>query len=321
MTRPLGLRSRSVPLARPFRWSHVRWAFALYACLSGLTVAQLIVIGRPWGAVALFGLVLVVRSPLAAIIVTAIAFRLMYLGATEFDPIPVTQAGFARIVEGLSPYGFAYPESVPSGAHYVYGPLAAVWWLPGPAVELVAAVALFGVLAWARAYLTLAVIAGLPWLAYLTLAGNNDYSPALFLTGGLLLLRSRPVLGGVLIAISAALKPYTAAWFIPAFAIAGWPALAAIIGASAVLWSPLLLWGFSGFIESMRTGASMRPTPWPQFVLAAAVGSASAFLRSWRPALLAGSAVFVLVLFNLHFIHLSYLVTLMAVTGIALEAS
>lgn len=307
------------PMVHPSRWPRQRLAFAVYACLSGLTVAQLIIIGRPWGAVALVGLVLVLRSPILAIIVTAVAFRLMYLGATQFDPIPVTQAGFARIIEGLSPYGHAYAESVPVGAPYVYGPLAAIWWLPGPVVELVAAIALFVLLARVRAYLTLAVVAGLPWLAYLTLAGNNDYSPALLLSGGLLLLRSRPVVGGILIALSTALKPYTAAWFLPALAIGGWPTLAAIVGASAVLWSPVLYWGVSGLMESMRAGASMRPTPWPQFALAGVIGAASAFLRSWRPALLAGSAVFVLVLFNFHFVHLSYLVTLLTVTGVALE--
>ena len=45
-------------------------------------------------------------------------------------------------------------------------------------------------------------------MAYLTLAGVNDYSAELVASLGLLAIETRPALGSAILAVAAALKPY-----------------------------------------------------------------------------------------------------------------
>lgn len=300
-------------LARPAALTREKWAFLLYVALSGLTAAQLIAIGRPWGLVGLLPLIFL--RPWA-VIASAVTFRLSYIGAASFDPIANSQAAFERALGGLSPYGHLY-HSV-DGNPYPYGPAGLIWWLPGPAIELVAATALLAILMYVRAWFAMAIVAGLPWFHYLTVAGNNDYSPALLLVGGLLLVRSRPVAGGSLIALSAALKPYTAAWFLPAFGLAGSTALITIVAVSAGLWWPVLIWGLGSFVDTARHIAAWRPIAAWQYPAAAALSLMSIRLP-WRWALLAGCAVFMLVMFRTYWFHYAYLIPLVAVGGLAME--
>jgi uncharacterized membrane protein len=53
--------------------------------------------------------------------------------------------------------------------------------------------------------------------------GVNDSTPGLLITAGLLALRQRPFLGGVLLALAAGLKPYAFAWAPAAIAYGGRP--------------------------------------------------------------------------------------------------
>ena len=65
-----------------------------------------------------------------------------------------------------------------------------------------------GILAWQRALATLAVF-GL-WQASIRpqLVGINDYSPGLLILIAMLVLRSRPLVGAIVLSVAAALKPY-----------------------------------------------------------------------------------------------------------------
>lgn len=297
------------PSARP---RLVSVPLLIYVGLSGVAVAQLVAIGRPWGVIALLPLAL---GGIRGLIASSTAFKLTYLGAANFDPIPTTQAAWERVLAGLSPYGVALP---PTGNPFPYGPLALPWWATGPAIEVVAAVALLVVLR--RTPVTMAVVAGLHFFHYLASAGNNDFSPTLLLVAGLFLLRAHPLPAGALIAASVALKPYTAVWMLSAVTLGGLPVALGMSVATLVLWSPVLIWGVDSLIASLRGSAGGRDFigAWQPYVSAAFVLGTLA--PSWRWSLLAGSAAFAILLFSPVFLHVGYLVPLIAVTGIALEA-
>lgn len=283
----------------------------VYVALSGIAVAQLALIGRPWGALALLPLAL---GGVRGIISSSAAFKLAYLGSASFDPIPTTQAAWERVLDGLSPYGVPLTSS---GNPFPYGPLALPWWAPGVAVEIIASIALLIVLR--RTPVTMAVVAGLHFFHYLASAGNNDFSPALLLVGGLFLLRERPLVAGGLVAASVALKPYTAVWILSAVTIGGVPVAISFAVATTILWSPVLVWGFDNLAASLRGSAGGRDFigAWQPYVAGLLV-VASAF-APWQWSLLAGSAAFTVMLFSPVFLHVGYLVPLIVVTGIALE--
>lgn len=283
----------------------------IYVVLSGVAVAQLVGIGRPWGALALLPLAV---GGIRGIIASSAAFKMVYLGSASFDPIATTQAAWERVLAGLSPYGVGLP---PTGNPFPYGPLALPWWAIGPAVEVVASVALLVVLR--RTPVTMSVVAGLHFFHYLASAGNNDFSPTLLLIAGLLLVRTRPLAAGALVAASVALKPYTAVWMLSAAALGGLPAVAGMAATTVVLWSPLLFWGFASLMASLRGSAGGRDFigAWQPYVAGGFVLATIA--PSWRWSLLAGSAAFAILLFSPVFLHVGYLVPLVAVTGIALE--
>ncbi|MDQ3524077.1 MAG: hypothetical protein M3451_03370 [Chloroflexota bacterium] len=99
------------------------------------------------------------------------------------DQITVAQAAGARALGGLNPYGVGYAESSPPGAPFPYGPLALLWWQPGPVVELVAAMGLLALLAWQRAFITLAVLGG--WQAAVHWEPMTTHRPYSWFSGSL----------------------------------------------------------------------------------------------------------------------------------------
>ena len=103
------------------------------------------------------------RWPVAGIFAAGAALRLGYADFCCTDQIVVSQAAWDRVVSGGDgPYGVGYPQTTPPNSPFPYGPLAMVWWVPGPLVELGATVGIMVVLAWQRALVTLARFAVWP---------------------------------------------------------------------------------------------------------------------------------------------------------------
>ena len=235
------------------------------------------------------------------------------------------QAAAARALEGLSPYGVLLPSATAPPEPFVYGPLALAWWQAGIAMEFAAAVGVTALLIGTRSWITLAVYSGFPFAVYLTTTGVNDYSPGLLIASGLCVLRTRVVLGAVLLAAAASLKPYAFAWFIPAVGYGGWPAAAALGAVTAALWSPLVAWGPESFVRSVRLNESVHPVPantvnlpfmrW----LAAPLTLLSLAFRSWTQTVLLGAAAFSTYLFFDDWASLGYWLAVIPAAGIAIE--
>jgi hypothetical protein len=269
------------------------------------------------------------RARLAALslVVAAIGLRLVWYHVGFADQIAITQAAYARVLAGGKPYGFFYPEPAP-GAPLVYGPLAIFWHAPGPDVELLASVGILLLLWRERAWLTLSVFGALELVVRLTTVGINDYSPGLLLLIAAILMRERPIFGAVALAAAAAIKPYAFAWFPAALGYGGLQAGAALVIASAVLWSPLLLlWGGpASYVRSLHLAEGMHPLaenalnlPALRVPLAALFAALGLFVRTWEGFVIGGSAVYVIVLFLADWASLGYWVALVPVLGLTLE--
>lgn len=261
----------------------------------------------------------------ALIIAASVVMRFGFIDSGYADQIQVSQSAFERVLAGGNPYGVGYASTL--GAPFPYGPLALVWWLPGPVIEGVAVTALMALLLWQRAWLTLAVIAGWHPAVYLTFVGVNDYSPALLIALGLVLLRTRPVWGGVTLAAAAALKPYAAAWFLPAIGFGGLATALSVLGASVLLWSPLLLvWGIPSFLRTVELANAVHDEagytlnlPMLRWLAIpfAALGLAA---RRWEHAVIFGSAAFIVFLFLDRWASYGYWIAVIPPLGLALEA-
>ncbi len=304
-------------------------AYSVMAALMawGLTVAH----GRPYALLALApaALALAFRSrPMLAgtcIGLSATILRLAYVGIGYSTQIDNAQAAAARALDGLSPYGVGIPAATTQPEPYLYGPIGLIWWQPGVVVELLAAVALTALLVRTRSWLTLALFSGLPFSIYLTTTGVNDYSPALLIAGGLLLLRTRPVLGACVLAVAAAIKPYAFAWFLPAMGFGGWPVAATLVGLTAMLWSPLIFWGPVSYLRSVQLHESAHPTQQNALNLpvlrwvAVPLALLGLLVRRWDHAVLLGSGVFVTYLFLDRWASLGYWLAVIPAAGIAIE--
>jgi hypothetical protein len=270
---------------------------------------------------------LALRWPVPTIIVVSIILRFGFADRCCADQIIVSQSAWERVLSGQGPYGVGYPSTIPPGAPFPYGPLAVVWWLPGPVMEFVAALGIMAILAWQRALVTLAVFA--VWQASIRpqWVGVNDYSPGLLILIAMLVLRSRPLVGAMVLAAAAALKPYAAAWFLPAIGFGGWGVAAVLAGATAVLWSPLLWWGGPGaYLESVRLAAAVHQVPRdalnlpPLRWLAVPLAIAGLWVHRWEWAVLVGSAVFVTFLFLDAWASYGYWLAVLPISGLALES-
>lgn len=318
------------PADRPWR-TPLFLGVVAFGAAAPFTIVDTVARGR---AFALLGLLVVPlalvmwRRPAAAallIVLGGLIFRLGYIGLGVGDQLTVTQAASDIALDGGNPYGRGYVESVPPGAPYPYGPLGLIWWLPGAWVELAASVATLLLAARWRAWVTLGVMAGSMHFAAFSEFGGNDSSPGFFITAGLLALRARPVLGGLLLAAAAALKPYAFAWFPAAIGYGGLPALLGTCLGTAVLWSPLLVWGPLSFLRSVEMAENL-PHHLPNAanvpvlrVLAVPVAIASLFVRRWDWAVLSGAVIFLTVLFLARWASTAYVLALLPILGITLE--
>ena len=264
----------------------------------------------------------------AAIIATSMALQLGYVGIGYSDQVDLGLAALDRVVAAQTPYGVMYENRAGGTNPFAYGPLAMVTALGGPPLELLASALLLATIAYTRSWLTLCLVAGFPPYVYQAATGVNDYTVSLFLAAGLLALRSRPRVGMLTLAAAAAMKPYAAAWFLPAIGFAGWSAGSWLIGASVALWSPVLLWGVGSYLESLRLVATATappgwatnsiPIPWVR-LLGIPIALAGLLARQWHVSILIGSAAFTAVMFFGDWASLGYWVALLPITGMAVE--
>jgi hypothetical protein len=293
----------------------------------GLTAAH----GRPFALLAVLPCLAAVafraRPLLAAgcIGLGATLLRLSYLGIGSSTQIDNARLAAERAFAGFSPYGAMIPSTTGPPEPFVYGPLGLLWWQPGVVVELAASIAVTVLLIRTRSWLTLAVYSGLPFSIYLTTTGVNDYSPGFMIAMALLLVRTHRVAGSVLLGVVAAVKPYAFAWYLPVIGLGSWPAAAALVATTGLLWSPLLFWGPAGFLRSVQLANGMHPEPANTLNLpllqwvSAPLALAGLFVRRWEWAVLFGSAAFVAFLFFGWWASLGYWLAVIPVTGIALE--
>ena len=276
------------------------------------------------------------RRPYAAaavMIVGSVVLRVSYGGAVYADQLTVSQLAVERVLAGGNPYAETYPAL--QDAIYSYGPLGMLVWLPGTWAEVVASAGTMALLAYQRAWLTFGFFAAWPFMIELTASGVNDYSAGFALIAALVLLRTRPRLGMAALAMAVAIKPYAAAWVLPAAALGGVTASAVFVVVSAALWAPVLFgWGIASFVESVRNVQRLH-----QSYLVAGVpdsGSINApllrwlvipfsvvglWLRSWRATLLLGSAGYIAFLFFSPWTSGGYWVAVIPVLGMALESN
>lgn len=265
----------------------------------------------------------------AVLVAGAMVLRLSFVGLTSSDPIAVSQMAAARAFIGENPYGVTYGDNNP----YVYGPLGLLTYQAGILGEVLATVATSAILAWSGAWITLALFNAWPQFIYMPIIGNNDFSVGFLTLLALVSLRKRPLLGVGLLAVAIAIKPYAAAWAIPAAVFAGWSAAGVGAILTLLLWSPvLMLWGVPSFLRSVSDAAalqsSLRGIPsWsfadvPLLRLLIIPFSLAAFAwRGWRAVLLLGSAGFLAFLGFAPAAPQPYLGFLLPILGLALEWS
>jgi hypothetical protein len=188
-------------------------------------------------------------APLAvvALLVAGIDLRLAYFVPGGSDVDDVTRAAIARMVAGLSPYGVGYPQSVPPGASFPYGPLALLWYLPFDQprqLDLLISLVILFLLAARGRPLGLAIYAVLVPLLVVASDGSNDMSAGLLLLVALVSAERWPRLGAAVLGLSIAFKPYTLAWVTPMIGWAGLNALWPMLLTAALFWLPALFaWG------------------------------------------------------------------------------
>lgn len=322
-------RDRSLPL-------HALTALALGTLLLADAVTATVARGHPaaWLALAAIpaGLVLL-RRPVALGIALALAgtwLRILEVGvAPGCDQLAVSRAAFDVIAAGGNPWGIAYAVSVPPGAPYPYGPLAAVAAVGDVPLETAAMAGILLLLARERAVVTLAILAC--WVGWIRLGtcGINDQLPAFLLLAGLLLVERRTrgaVTAGVaLVAAGTAVKPYLAAWAPGIAGFAGAWALLPFGLVAAACWLPALAWGPASFLASVEKARAIHPIPETSLnlpalrILAIPLALLGFRARSFGTMVVAGAAVFFAVLFLDRWASFGYLYVLLPPIGIVAE--
>jgi len=307
-------------------------AFSAYTPLALFSVAVALALGRTWAAAILLTVPALVatrsRPALfgATLVAGGILLRLSFSFTGVYtDGIEAAQLAGRQLLDGSNPYGHVLAGASQSNTIYPYGPLALLAYVPGYWTEIVSAAALLVLLARERAWVTLAFTAAFPILVRGTVNGQNDVLPCLLVllavlelrripasTNGVVTWRSRwttPPVGpaaraGLLLALAAAIKPYAAAWAPGLVCFGGIWALAALVGTSLVLWSPVLLvWTPAAFLESERLQLTDHPdtgialnVPILQ-LLDAPLCLLGLWVRSWQAAYWLGLAVFLVFLY------------------------
>jgi hypothetical protein len=282
-----------------------------------------------WGFVLFVTLLVSLRFRIgpAALLVMAVggvAIRLVLIGASSSDALIVTVAAIERVLGGAGPWGLGYPETIPPGAPFPYGPLAIAWYLPARALpevmEMLVATIILVLLAIRGRPVGLAIFAFAPMLTVLATDGSNDTSASILLLGAILILQRSRAWGGVALAVAAAFKLYALAWLPALLWFGRLPALAGFGLASLALWLPAFIaWGPGAYLESFQMSQRVHPQAYYslgyalrgigvrvdpaaidrfRLVLAGAVAFVGAALtRSGRGVVIAGLAVFVVTLF------------------------
>jgi len=263
-------------------------------------------------------------AALMMMVVAGITVRLVMVGASSSDALIVTVAAIERVLSGAGPWGIGYPETIPPGAPFPYGPLALLWYLPArslPVVmEMAAATVILVLLGIRGRPVGLAIFAFAPMLTVLATDGSNDTSAGLLLLGAILVLQRSAAWGGAALAGVAAFKLYALAWLPALLWLGRLPALAGFAVTSVVVWLPAFIaWGPGAFLDSLALSQRVHPEPYYSLAYAlrgigVRVGDASidrfrlvlaaivavvgaAWARSGRGVVVAGLAVFGVTLF------------------------
>jgi len=320
------------------------------AWLAGVPVLLLLapaaIPGQPFwlGVPAFVAVALVARTvrpgPSAVLVLVAlqaagVGLRIWLYGDGWSGVLAVTGAAIDRVRAGLSPWNVAYPESIPPGEPFPYGPTELAWYWPFALlhvdlrwVELAASCGLLVALAARRRPIGLAVAALAPLLAMVASDGSNDTSAGIALLVALLLAKRGPIRGGIGLGLAGGFKLHALAWAPGLILVGGLPALAALVLASLAIWAPALLlvgpapilaslawaeglprqagWSLAGFVQSIVGGTlpswPFTITRWAGGTLAVGAVVVDAWRRrpaalSWGAFLAGGLAIFLVVLY------------------------
>ena len=305
---------------------------AIFALLGAATAGHAANLGLPqaWLALAAVpaGLLLIRRPILVGLAIAAGGFwlRLVFTALPETaDQLIVGRAALDTVLSGGNPYGIGYAASQPPGSPYVYGPLALLTSLLRAPGEALAAAGTMAVLALTRSFLTLGIFAGFIFAVQLGSSGINDLTPGFLLMAGLVALERHRVAGGALLAVAAAVKPYCLAWFPAAMGYGGVATVAALVGVTGVLWSPLLAWGPASFLRSVEMAAAIHPVPENSLnvpalrILAIPLALVSLLVRRWSVMVLSGAAIFLVVLFLDRWASYGYWLVVLPILGMLAE--
>lgn len=205
---------------------------------------------------------------LLALMAVGLALRAAAVGGGWSDVMLVTDAAIRTMLAGGTPYGVGYPESIPPGAPFAYGPVALLWYLPaqgGPGrMETLLTMLLVVLLAIRGRPLGLCLYAALPPLLVTATDGSNDTSAGVLILGALLVAQRSPIAGGALLAVAAAFKPYAVAWLLPLLAYGGVVGpLGAFLVGSAVAWGwAVIAWGPRPIVDSLAQAEGVHAVPY-----------------------------------------------------------
>lgn len=209
-------------------------------------------------------------APVALLVLmgAGLTLRAAAVGGGWSDVMLVTDAAMRTMLEGRSPYGIGYEESIPPGAPFAYGPVALLWYLPGLGapgrLETLLTMLIVVVLAVRGRPLGLALYATLPPLLVTATDGSNDTSAGVLILVALLVAQRAPIAGGALLAVAAAFKPYAVAWLLPLLAYAGitGPLTAFLVG-SLVAWGwAVIAWGPRPIADSLAQAEGVHAVPY-----------------------------------------------------------
>ncbi|MFO1540871.1 MAG: hypothetical protein ACKOTZ_10610 [Chloroflexota bacterium] len=330
----MSLRTRPAVGALLRARGHALAAASLFAVLA--CEAALALVARGFGAAPLAlasvpgALLLAARGrPVAAGVACALGatgLRLAMLGVPETcDQLAVSRAALEVIATGASPWGIAYAQSVPPGAPFPYGPLAAVVAPFGVPLEIVAMAGLLLLLAATQTLLTLAILGGATAWAELGTCGLNDHVPAVLLLAGLLLIARGRVSGALLIGLGAGIKPYLLAWAPGLAGLGGAALLLPLVLVAGLAWLPALAWDPRSWLASVEMARALHPRPANALnrptlrLLALPAALVALRARSWDAAVLAGAAIFCIVLFLDRWASVGYLLVVVPPVAVIAE--
>jgi hypothetical protein len=213
-----------------------------------------------------------------------VALRIWLYGYGWSGVLAVTGAAEERVRAGLSPWNIGYPNSLPPGEPFPYGPTELAWYAPFSLlawfelrwVEFACSCGLLAALAVRGRPVGLAIAALTPVLWMTASDGSNDTSAGIVLLLALLLARRGAVRGAIGLGIAGGFKFHALAWVPGLVLLGGWPAAAAFGATTLAIWAPALLfvgpgpiiaslrwaeglhdwagWSLAGFVESIVGG-------------------------------------------------------------------